>query len=91
MAKEPFDRTKPYVNIGEIGNRPTNEDVGRAGATIAFVVQNGEEYNRGLLLQLIKQYGEKEGNRKFREMILQADQINEAVQNIDDGIESKIR
>ena len=89
MAKEPFDRTKPSVNIGEIGNLPTNEDVERAGATIAFVMQNGEEYKRGLLLQLIEQYGEEEGKRRFWQMILQADQMNEAVQNIDADIESK--
>lgn len=89
MAKEPFDRTKPPVNIGEIGKTPTNEDVERADATIAFVRQKGEEYNRELLLQLIKQYGEEEGKRIFRQMILQADQINEAVQNIDADIESK--
>ena len=87
MAKEPFDRTKPYVNIGEIGNLPTNKDVERADATIAFVMQNEEEYNRGLLLQLIERYGEEEGKRIFREMILQADQINEAV----DVIDSKMR
>lgn len=75
MAKEPFDRTKPPVNIGEIGKTPTNEDAERAGATIAFVMQNGEE----------------EGKRIFGQMILQADQMNEEVQNIDDGIESKTR
>ena len=53
MGKEPFDRTKPHVNIGKIGETPTQEDMRRADATIAFVMQNGEEYNQELLAKLI--------------------------------------
>lgn len=91
MGKEPFDRTKPHVNIGKIGETSTQEEMRRAVDTIAFVMQNGEEYNQELLAKLISTYGEEEGKRIFNQMILQAQEMNDTMQNIGDDIESKIR
>ena len=87
MGKEPFDRTKPHVNIGKIGETPTQEDMRRADATIAFVMQNGKESNQELLVKLIGIYGEEEGKRIFNQMILQAQEMEAAI----DDIDSKIR
>ena len=81
MKKEKFDCNKEYANIGTIGH----VDHGKTTliSAINFAISNREKYNQQVLDDLIEQYGEEEGLRRFKEMLKEAKERYEEIQKLD--------
>lgn len=87
MFKEKFDRSKPHVNIGTIGH----VDHGNATTQAAFqhAQDSYEKYAQTVLQDLINEYGEEEGKRRFEILKQESLERYNAFQNIDSTKEEK--
>ena len=86
MPKEKFNRNAPRVNIGEIAKKHAEgheSRMGIASSAIDLSVSNLEKYNQQKLQNLIEQYGELEGKKRFEIMIQEAQAIFEKIQKLD--------
>lgn len=92
MNKEKFDRNKPYANIGEIGkNEELDENrMAFVNSTINFVASNAKEYNQSILEELISQYGEDEGKRRFEILKQESKERSQMFKEIEVEPENKI-
>lgn len=87
MSKEKFERSKPHVNIGDI----KTVDHGKSTTASAFqhAQQSYEKYAQMVLQDLINEYGEEEGKRRFEILKQEAIERYNAFQNIDSTPEEK--
>lgn len=70
MAKEKFDRSKPHVNIGEIGrNNITHNNYARAIELFQYFEEEARKKNEQLLNDLVDKYGLEVGYEKYLELM----------------------
>lgn len=93
MEKEKFERFKPHANIGTIGTSEefSKEKVKFAYSTIGSIFSDANEYNKSVLENLIEQYGEEEGKRRYDVLKKHAEERWEAIDRIDKSEEREGR
>lgn len=85
--KEKFERLKPHVNIGDI----KTVDHGKSTIEAAFKhsQESYEKYAQIILQDLINEYGEEEGKKRFDDLIQQTKESYQDYKNIDSVSEEK--
>ena len=87
MSKEKFDRSKLHVNIGDI--KTVNHGKYTTEAAFQHAQESYEKYAQMVLQDLINEYGEEEGKRRFEILKQEAIERYSAFQNIDSTPEEK--